>query len=556
MEKITKLIINFILIIFLWSCANQIAPSGGEIDKIPPEVLETYPQNRTTYFNDNHFEIKFSEYVDRLSVQNAIFISPSLKYGFEYNWSGKSLHLEFRDTLQQNTTYTITIGTDIVDLNNRNKLAFPYTFSFSTGSNIDTAKISGKVYADSPSGIYIYAYKNKNDFNPEIEKPSYISQVGNDGKFKLNGLSNGDYKIFLLKDKSQDLLYNSNEDEYGIQSQRIVIDSLNQTYDNLNFFLTKEDTIPPRLSSAFMKDRNHIIVEFSEPIDSIKINSGNFYLFDSLSNKKVNVKYLYKYDAKPKQFYLALSDSSSFQGYFLIAENIFDLIGNMTHQDKIQFILKDQKDTLTLKPIKVFGDSYNEKVDFQEAKLKIQFNDGIDFNEVNDRLKIEDNKKNILQFSVNKIDDALFEVTLNNKLKQATDYYLLFNSNNLINFSGKSVDTTYKFTFTTNSEFDYTGASGKIYEENSDKLIVNLKSVNNKKNYSKKVDKNKNFNFEKVTPDKYLLWAFNDNNNNDKYDYGKIKPFEYSEEFFFYPDTLNLRARWPVGDIEFRVKKK
>ncbi len=556
MEKISKLIINFISFIFLWSCANQIAPSGGEVDKIPPEVLETYPQNRTTNFNDTHFEIKFSEYVDRLSVQNAVFISPSLKYGFEYNWSGKTLNLEFRDTLQQNTTYTITIGTDIVDLNNRNKLAFPYTFSFSTGNKIDTAKISGKVYADSPSGIFIYAYKNKNDFNPEFDKPNYITQIGNDGKFQLNGLSDGDYKIFVLKDKSQDLFYNANDDEFGIQSQKIEIDSFNQIYNNLNFFLTKEDTIPPRLSSAFMRDRNHIIVEFTEPVDSSKINSDNFYLFDSLSNKKVKVKYFYKYDAKPKQFYLALSDSSSFQKYFLVAENIFDLKGNSTPQDKIQFLLKDQKDTSNIKPVKVFGDLYNGKVDHQEAKLKIQFNDGIDLNDANNRLKIEDNKKNVLQFSVNKIDDALFEVTLISKLKQATDYYLFFNANNLINYAGKSIDTTYKITFTSNSELDYTGASGKIYEDDSDNLIVNLKSVSNKKKYTKKIDKNKNFNFEKVAPDKYLLWAFKDNNNNDKYDFGKIKPFEYSEEFFFYPDTLNLRARWPVGDIEFRLKKK
>ncbi len=556
MEKNSKLILTFISFIFLWSCANQIAPSGGEVDKIPPEVLETYPQNRAINFNDNHFDIKFSEYVDRLSVQNAIFISPSLKYGFEYNWSGKTLHLEFRDTLQQNTTYTITIGTDIVDLNNRNKLALPYTFTFSTGSKIDTAKISGKVYADSPSGIFIYAFKNKNDFNPETDKPNYISQVGNDGRFKLNGLSEGDYKIFALKDKSQDMFYNPNEDEFGIQSKKITIDSLNQIYDNLNIFLTKEDTISPRLSSAFMKDRNHILVEFNESIDSSKINSDNFYLFDSLSNKKINVNYFYKYDAKPKQFYIALGDSSSFQNYFLVAENIYDLCGNKTAEDKIQFLFKNEKDTLLIKPIKVFGEYENGKVDYEDPKVKIQFNDGIFLDEVNSRIKIEDNKKNNLIFSLNKIDDALFEIKLNNKLKQATDYYLFFDAKNLKNYSEKAIDTTYKFTFTTNSELEFTGASGKIIDDDSTTLIVNLKSVNNKKNYIKKIDKNKYFNFEKVTPDKYLLWAFKDKNKNDKYDFGKIKPFEYSEEFYFYPDTLNLRARWPVGDIDFNIKNK
>lgn len=555
MVEKSKLILLLTFLILIWSCANQIAPSGGEVDKIPPEIIETFPVNRTINFNDNYFAIKFSEYVDRLSVQNAIFISPSLKYGLDFSWSGKTLKLKFRDTLKQNTTYTIIIGTEVVDLNNRNKLANPYTFTFSTGNKIDTAKISGKVYANSPSGIFIYAYRNANDFNPEIEKPNYISQVGNDGKYQLNGLSDGDYKIFAIKDKSQDIYYNPNEDEYGIQSKKIIIDSLNQIYDDINFFLTKDDTISPKIKSAFMKDRNHIIVEFSEPIDSTKLNSSNFFLFDSLKSNRINANYFYKYDAKPNQFYIAFNDTNSFANYLLFVNDLYDLKGNLTKVDKIQFVYKPDKDTVILKPIKVYGDYDNEKVDYENPLVKIQFNDGIDLSEVDKRIKLEDPKKNKLDFNIIKIDDALFSLKINSRLKQSSEYYLFFNANVLKDFSDKMIDSTYKFTFTTNSELDFSGASGNIVGENSDNLIINLKSVNNKKDYSQKLNENKKFNFEKVIPGKYLLWAYQDKNKNGQYDFGKIKPFEYSEKFYFYPDTLNLRARWPVGDIEFKINK-
>jgi len=557
MVKISKINYLLALIFIFWSCANQLPPSGGDVDRIPPEVIESYPKDRTTNFKENYFEIKFSEYVDRLSVQNAIFISPALKYGFEFSWSGKKLILEFRDTLQQNTTYTVTVGTEVVDINNRNKLAKPYTFTFSTGEKIDTAKISGKVYTEKPSGVMIFAYKNNSNFNPSIQKPNYISQVGANGKYILDGLSDGEYKILAVRDKSQDLFYNSNEDEFGVQFKEIKIDSAKQNYDEINFLLSKEDTIAPKLSSAFMKDRNHLILEFNEAIDSTKLTANYFQLIDSLNNKKILAKYFYKFDAKPNQFYLAFEDSSSFQNYVLEANNFFDLAGNKNGKDKIQFIYKNEKDTIPTFPIKILGEYSEDKIDYENPTLKIQFNDGIDLNEVIKRAKIVDAKKNNYELTINKIDDALFQLRINEKLKQANEYFFLFDARELKDFSNKMIDTTYRIKFTTSSELDYSGVSGKIIDNDSTDVVINLTQVVNKKNsYKQKLASTKKFEFPKVIPGKYLLWIYKDKNKNSKYDFGKVKPFIYSEEFKFYPDTLNLRARWPVGEIEFKIENK
>ena len=66
--------------------------------------------------------------------------------------------------------------------------------------------------------------------------------------------------------------------------------------------------------------------------------------------------------------------------------------------------------------------------------------------------------------------------------------------------------------------------------------------------YKSKVE-NKNFNLTRVLPGKYLAWAFVDLDSNEVYSYGNAEPFKYSEKFVYYPDTLNLRPRWPVGDM-------
>ena len=121
MAKQSKLILSVLLLsIFIFRCANQLPPGGGEVDKVPPQIVEIYPENGTTNFNDDYFEITFSEYVEKRSVQEAIFISPMLQNGLEYDWGGKSLSVYFKDTRKSNTTYTITIGAEIQDINNRN----------------------------------------------------------------------------------------------------------------------------------------------------------------------------------------------------------------------------------------------------------------------------------------------------------------------------------------------------------------------------------------------------------------------------------------------------
>ena len=95
MAKITKTIAFLFFALIFFRCANQLPPTGGVIDKIPPEIIEVSPANGTVNFDGNSVEITFSEYVDKRSVQNSVFISPAVEGEIEYDWSGKSLEIIF-----------------------------------------------------------------------------------------------------------------------------------------------------------------------------------------------------------------------------------------------------------------------------------------------------------------------------------------------------------------------------------------------------------------------------------------------------------------------------
>ncbi|MFC2136086.1 Ig-like domain-containing protein [Bacteroidota bacterium] len=265
------------------------------MDKIPPEIIEVYPEIGTTNFSDDYFEITFSEYVDKRSVKDAIFISPAIEGELEFDWSGKSLEVSWEVTLRANTTYTVSVGSDVVDHNNRNRMAETFNLIFSTGNEIDKGMISGKVYDEKPAGVMVFAYRKSDSlFNPSEVKPDFISQVGEKGDYKLIGLADGDYRILAVRDEFRDFLYNVEQDQFGSPFTDVKLTDIDSTFVNLNFFLAIEDTTQPHLQSAVMTDRNHILVEFNENIDSTLLSTDNFSVVDSTTNTEYLPKYFFK----------------------------------------------------------------------------------------------------------------------------------------------------------------------------------------------------------------------------------------------------------------------
>ena len=561
MAKNSKSIIKILAVaslIFFARCANQLQPGGGEVDVVPPQIIEVYPENGTVNYHEDYFEISFSEYVDKRSVQEAIFISPALQKPLKYDWSGKTLTVYFNDTLKANTTYTVSIGTDVKDVNNGNKMAESLTFAFSTGNKIDKGKIKGKIYDTSPEGVMIFAYQtNGKEADPTKQKPDYVSQAGKNGNYSLLGLRDGDYSVFAVRDKFRDMLYQKNDDGLGVQNKKIELNDNAIEYENVDFFLTMEDTIAPNISNVIMKDRNHIQIEFNEAVDSTKITGNNFILYDSTSNKKIIPKYFFKGEGRPNQFYAAFTDTlERKESWILISQNIPDLKNNLSFEEKNPFAVKNDRDTLALRIIKSAGLLPGEKVDYEEPIVMINFNDAVELSTMKVRLTVQDVKGKKIPLEVERADDASFLIRLFENLKQSTDYTLKLDLKNYSDLSGNKIDSVFQNKFSTSNELDFSGVSGTVAVNDTTQTLVVLESAEAvKRTYKQKIDSKRNFDFKKVIPGKYLTWSFKDKNKNGKYDSGTISPFKLSEEFKYYPDTLNLRARWPIGGVNIDFQK-
>jgi hypothetical protein len=62
------------------------------------------------------------------------------------------------------------------------------------------------------------------------------------------------------------------------------------------------------------------------------------------------------------------------------------------------------------------------------------------------------------------------------------------------------------------------------------------------------------FAFTQLLEGRYTLEAYRDRNGNGSFDAGGVFPFEISERFIVYSDTLRLRARWPVEGVKIEMR--
>ncbi|MHB1686263.1 MAG: Ig-like domain-containing domain [Ignavibacteriaceae bacterium] len=556
-EKLKYFAAVFILFFYL-QCANQLPPSGGGVDLVPPKIENVYPANGTTNFKGDYFELDFSKYVQKRTLQDAIFISPAIEGDLNFDWSGTSVRVYFPSKLKLNTTYVVNIGTDLVDFNNGNHMAQAYTLTFSTGNKIDKGEIEGKVYADNPQGVIMYAYiTGDSAINPMIKKPDYISQAGVDGSFKLFGLAPANYRIFAVVDKSRSLLYQPDIDEIGIPFSDVHISDADTLFNGLNFFLTNQDTVKPRLQSAAMTDANHLLVDFSRDVDTSIIHSNNFFIYDSTIKKQYNLIYAYQGNKKPSEIVLVNNNKLSLKDeVFLFVKKIVDKLGNIFYNDYSSISLSDKPDTTKPGIYNTDPPLNSKQADYENQKFSFYFDDAIDSNVAKTGITFTDTSRINIPFAVHFYDDASFYVYPLSKLETRTDYLIKLNLNKFKDAAGNYFDSVYTYKFTTINGLDFTGVTGKLLniDEAKNPVLVLQGIDKDKLIYSQKPGAASSFNFNRVQAGKYVLWCYQDADSSGTYTFGKVLPFKPSEKFSFYPDTLNLRPRWTVTGLNFIYK--
>ncbi len=192
------------------SCANIGSPDGGRYDEEPPQVVSASPADKAVNVKNKRISILFDEYVKITNVSEKVVISPPQIEVPNVRAAGKRIRVTLYDSLQSDITYTVDFSDAIEDNNEGNPMGF-YTYSFSTGSTIDTMEMSGHVLAaenlEPVKSTLVGLHRVDSTYDDSLfrTKPFLrVARTNGSGHFSIKGIAPGKYRIFALTDMDND----------------------------------------------------------------------------------------------------------------------------------------------------------------------------------------------------------------------------------------------------------------------------------------------------------------------------------------------------------------
>ena len=223
-------------------CANIVPPVGGPRDTLPPRLLFVTPGDSAKHFTTNKIVFTFDEYIDPKDIRTELIVSPVPKTEPIVDSKLKTLTVKIKDTLDPNTTYSLSFGKAIRDYNEGNILR-DFRYVFSTGDHIDQGSFGGKVLVamtgkadstltvllhrkfDSPAGLKKNDSAVFKDGDSAVvkDRPRYIAKVDSTGQFFFRNLEPGVYTVYAIKDDGGSHKYLSKGQLFAFADSPVVI---------------------------------------------------------------------------------------------------------------------------------------------------------------------------------------------------------------------------------------------------------------------------------------------------------------------------------------------
>ena len=597
-KSLRKAFLIFSLLHFLifLSCARMGSPDGGWFDDDPPRVLSSSPEDMSVNVKSKKITILFDEYIKIEDATNKVIVSPPQLEMAEIKASGKKIIVELKDTLKENTTYTIDFSDAISDNNEGNPMG-SYTYSFSTGERIDTFEVSGYVLDASNlepvKGILVGLYADVADSAFKTKPMLRVSRTDSRGHFVVKGVAPGTYRAYALQDVDADF-------KFSQKSEMIAYN--HQTFEPTSKPDTRVDTVwrdSLHIDALLQVPYTHFLPDditllaFTQTqtdrylVKSERVEANKFSMYFSYGHPELPVIRGLNFDAdsafvvetKEKQdtIHYWLRDTTLINQDTLRMEITYmmtDTLGNLVSQtDTLEALAKtsyekrmkalakeieqwekDQEkkkkrgeDYDSIYPVKMLEPKYNASSSMDpDGKVTIEMptpltrcdSAGLHLYSMIDSVWYE------APFTFRPIENEPRRYEFLVSWKPGIEYSLEVDSAAFEDIYGL-VSKAYKQGIKVNNEDKYSTLDLKLSGITDTTLIVQL--LNNSDAVVKEVHAVKNVaSFKYVTPGKYYVRAFIDSNGNGIWDTGDYGEDRQPEAVYYYPREIECKEKWDV----------
>lgn len=567
-------------------CANIGNPSGGPRDEDPPIFVSANPPMGALNVNKTKMSLTFNEIINVKDAFQKVVVSPVSKVTPKVSFNARTVQILF-DSLQPNQTYTVDFA-DAIEDNNEGNVLEGFTYTFSTGQELDSLRVSGMVInsrtSEPEQGMIVGVHADLADTTFRKLPPLRVAKTNDKGEFTIRGLKPGRYHIFALGDRDNDWKFSTPEEDIAFSD--FIIEPTTESVavtDTLFTALGEVDTIIQRKRTRFLP--NDILLR--------SFNTG------------IKPQYLAKYERiDSTRLYIKLNAPTPTIPKLAVImpqnESLSDaVIEHSLHNDSLVVWLPDRL---------VHRDSLSVAVSYPQTdadKKLIEVNDTLKFNFLRPKIKAkgkerdksarrvtpEDSIKAItlnVEFSPKSQDiDKPFNITFETPLQRLDTN--AFHLEHMVDTVWKRVarqprlqpvdslsprhfelrygweyDKKYRvvadtmaavgiygkptrpisYDFTTKKEDEYCAIIFRLQGldpaipafvellDGSDKLVKSQRVVNDR------------VEFRFLAPGKYYARLIEDFNGNGEYDPGDYDTHRQPDQSYYYPKLINLKKNW------------
>ena len=593
-------LVSLIFLPVLMSCARMGSPDGGWYDETPPKVVSSTPEDKGVNVRAKKITINFDEFIKIEDAQNKVIVSPPQLEQAEIKAAGKRIIVELKDTLKDNTTYTVDFSDAITDNNEGNPMG-NYTFSFSTGDQIDTLEVSGYCLnaenLEPIKGISVGLYPYDAPDSIFHKEPMIrISRTNSGGQFTIKGVAPGAYRVFALQDADGDYVLSQKSEMLGFSHDKIepswkpdtrpdtiwrdslhILDIKQIGYTH---FLPDDITLlcfqEPNTDRQFLKierpEPNKIGLYFTYGNDTLpRLRGLNFDSTDSFvleaSEKKDTLLYwiadttLVNRDTLEMEMTYLMTDTT---GLLIEKVDTISAYAKVSYEKRKKEEMKElEKWQKEQEKKKKNDEPYDSIMPAKTLEPKISVNSSMDPNQ---RLFIE-MPEPLARLDTTgihlyqEIDSTWYNCPFKLQQLSARKYEMLVDIKPLMTLSLEIDSAAFESIYGPCSEKKKVGIKVKGEDEYSTLLMelsgwpqdtdptninVMLVDGSDKVVRQMKADASGKAKFLYVKPAKYYLRAFIDKNDNGTWDTGAYDEDRQAEEVFYFSEEVECKQKWDV----------
>jgi len=387
--------------------------------------------------------------------------------------------------------------------------------------------------------------------------PDYITEGGGDGGYLFSYLPNGHYRAIAVEDKNKNHLLDHGE-KAGVGAFDVELSGPIHRSPPLYLYLREMDTTRFELVRCRVNTDRVLLAEFSHPVDSLSAGTASWTIEPVGTAVKPEIE-CPELDAKSaKTVRLSLRGVNTGVSYRLSVRQLVDQLGSEIDStfNRAEFFWPTAPDTVAPSVISSSPGHREDGVD-PHRPLEIRFSEAVDIAQIDRSFYVADSTGAHVAGSITWSCPWQMTFIPESVLVERTTYMMVLDSGSVRDPAGNAMLKRWAASFATVNPDNLGGVAGTIHvlrDDWLDKAIV-LEFVPVEKKLplvAQRLYGQKAFEYE-MPAGRYVLRAFVDTNENRRFDYGAVVPFLFAEPRFFFPDTVDVRARFVTEGLELTI---